>query len=102
MSKYLDELGFTVFVGVLDEKGSGAEELRRTCSKHLSVLQMDITDPQQIKDAHSKVVEKVQNRGTAFTCPSPQLPPCSSQMTDTGSSLSLPLPSSPFWLPTTP
>ncbi|XP_008688003.1 17-beta-hydroxysteroid dehydrogenase type 2 [Ursus maritimus] len=63
VSKYLDELGFTVFVGVLDEKGSGAEELRRTCSKHLSVLQMDITDPQQIKDAHSKVVEKVQNRG---------------------------------------
>ncbi|XP_041625768.1 17-beta-hydroxysteroid dehydrogenase type 2 isoform X3 [Vulpes lagopus] len=63
LSKYLDELGFTVFVGVLDEKGSGAEELRRTCSKRLSVLQMDITDQQQIKDAHSKVVEKLQDRG---------------------------------------
>ncbi|XP_072587552.1 17-beta-hydroxysteroid dehydrogenase type 2 isoform X3 [Vulpes vulpes] len=62
LSKYLDELGFTVFVGVLDEKGSGAEELRRTCSKRLSVLQMDITDQQQIKDAHSKVVEKLQDR----------------------------------------
>ncbi|XP_027474848.2 estradiol 17-beta-dehydrogenase 2 [Zalophus californianus] len=63
LSKYLDELGFTVFVGVLDETGSGAEELRRTCSKRLSVLQMDITDPQQIKDAHRKVMEKLQNRG---------------------------------------
>ncbi|XP_034880607.1 17-beta-hydroxysteroid dehydrogenase type 2 [Mirounga angustirostris] len=63
LSKYLDELGFTVFVGVLDETGSGAEELRRTCSERLSVLQMDITDPQQIKDAHRKVVEKLQNRG---------------------------------------
>ncbi|XP_045295817.1 17-beta-hydroxysteroid dehydrogenase type 2 [Leopardus geoffroyi] len=63
LSKYLDELGFTVFVGVLNEKGPGAEELRRTCSKRVSVLQMDITNPQQIKDAHSKVVEKVQNRG---------------------------------------
>nr|XP_025716313.1 estradiol 17-beta-dehydrogenase 2 isoform X2 [Callorhinus ursinus] len=63
LSKYLDELGFTVFVGVLDETGSGAEELRRTCSQRLSVLQMDITDPQQIKDAHRKVVEKLQNRG---------------------------------------
>ncbi|XP_030875376.1 estradiol 17-beta-dehydrogenase 2 [Leptonychotes weddellii] len=62
LSKYLDELGFTVFVGVLDETGSGAEELRRTCSERLSVLQMDITDPQQIKDAHRKVVEKLQNR----------------------------------------
>ncbi|XP_004280152.1 17-beta-hydroxysteroid dehydrogenase type 2 [Orcinus orca] len=63
LSKYLDELGFTVFAGVLDEKGSGAEELRRTCSKRLSVLQLDVTDPQQIKDAHSKVKEKLQNRG---------------------------------------
>ncbi|XP_029781094.1 estradiol 17-beta-dehydrogenase 2 isoform X3 [Suricata suricatta] len=63
LSKYLDQLGFTVFVGVLHEKGPGAEELRRTCSERLSVLQMDITDSQQIKDAHSKVVEKLQNRG---------------------------------------
>uniref|UniRef100_A0A8D0JWI5 Estradiol 17-beta-dehydrogenase 2 n=1 Tax=Sus scrofa TaxID=9823 RepID=A0A8D0JWI5_PIG len=63
LSKYLDKLGFTVFAGVLDEKGSGAEELRRTCSKHLSVLQLDITNSQQIRDAHSKVMEKVQNRG---------------------------------------
>ncbi|XP_019490324.1 PREDICTED: estradiol 17-beta-dehydrogenase 2 [Hipposideros armiger] len=63
LCKYLDHLGFTVFAGVLNEKGSGAEELRRTCSKRLSVLQMDITDPQQIKDAYSEVVKKVQNRG---------------------------------------
>ncbi|XP_011354940.1 estradiol 17-beta-dehydrogenase 2 [Pteropus vampyrus] len=63
LSKYLDKLGFTVFAGVQNEKGSGAEELRRTCSKRLSVLQLDVTNPQQIKDAYSKVVEKVQNRG---------------------------------------
>ncbi|XP_063103813.1 17-beta-hydroxysteroid dehydrogenase type 2 isoform X2 [Cavia porcellus] len=59
----LDKLGFTVFAGVLNEKGSGAEELRRNCSKRVTVLQMDITDPEQIKDAHSKVVEKVQDKG---------------------------------------
>ncbi|XP_015351506.1 17-beta-hydroxysteroid dehydrogenase type 2 isoform X3 [Marmota marmota marmota] len=63
LAKHLDKLGFTVFAGVLDEKGSGAEELRRSCSKRLSVLQMDVTNPQQIKDAHSKVVEKVQDKG---------------------------------------
>ncbi|XP_024901144.1 estradiol 17-beta-dehydrogenase 2 isoform X2 [Pteropus alecto] len=63
LSKYLDKLGFTVFAGVQNEKGSGAEELRRTCSKRLSVLHLDVTNPQQIKDAYSKVVEKVQNRG---------------------------------------
>lgn len=63
LAKHLDKLGFTVFAGVLDEKGSGAEELRRSCSKRLSVLQMDVTNPQQIKDAHSKVIEKVQDKG---------------------------------------
>lgn len=61
--KKLDKLGFTVFAGVLNEKGSGAEELRRNCSKQITVLQMDITNPEQIKDAHSKVVEKVQDKG---------------------------------------
>ncbi|XP_037372128.1 17-beta-hydroxysteroid dehydrogenase type 2 [Talpa occidentalis] len=63
LCKHLDQLGFTVFAGVLNAQGSGAEELRRTCSKHLTVLQLDITVPEQIKDAYSKVVEKVQNKG---------------------------------------
>lgn len=63
LCKYLDELGFTVFAGVLDERGPGAEDLRRTCSTRLCVLQLDITVPEQIKDAHSKVVAKVQQRG---------------------------------------
>lgn len=63
LAKHLDKLGFTVFAGVLDEKGPGAEELRRSCSQRLSVLQMDVTNPQQIKDAHSKVVDKVQDKG---------------------------------------
>ncbi|XP_062966164.1 17-beta-hydroxysteroid dehydrogenase type 2 [Cynocephalus volans] len=63
LSKYLDTLGFTVFAGVLNEKGSGAEELRRTCSERLSVLQLDITNPEQIKAAYSKVVDKLQDRG---------------------------------------
>uniref|UniRef100_A0A8C2XRN9 Estradiol 17-beta-dehydrogenase 2 n=1 Tax=Capra hircus TaxID=9925 RepID=A0A8C2XRN9_CAPHI len=63
LAKYLDELGFTVFAGVLDEQGSGAEELRRTCSKHLSVLQLNITNTQEIQEAYSKVKEMVQNKG---------------------------------------
>lgn len=76
LCKYLDELGFTVFAGVLDERGPGAEDLRRTCSTRLCVLQLDITIPEQIKDAHSKVVAKVQQRGTALPLPPPwPLPP---------------------------
>lgn len=63
LCKYLDELGFTVFAGVLDARGPGAEDLRRTCSTRLCVLQLDITSPEQIKDAHGKVVAKVQEKG---------------------------------------
>ncbi|XP_033075031.1 estradiol 17-beta-dehydrogenase 2 isoform X2 [Trachypithecus francoisi] len=63
LCKYLDELGFTVFAGVLNENGPGAEELRRTCSPRLSVLQMDVTKPVQIKDAYSKVAAMLQDRG---------------------------------------
>ncbi|XP_028609384.1 estradiol 17-beta-dehydrogenase 2 [Grammomys surdaster] len=63
LAKHLDKLGFTVFAGVLDKEGPGAEELRKTCSERLSVLQMDITKPEQIQDAHSKVSEKIQDKG---------------------------------------
>ncbi|KAM6223810.1 17-beta-hydroxysteroid dehydrogenase type 2 [Rhynchocyon petersi] len=63
LAKYLDKLGFTVIAGVLHEKGSGAEELQRTCSSRLSVIQMDITNADQIREVKSKVAEKVQDRG---------------------------------------
>ncbi|XP_055477289.1 17-beta-hydroxysteroid dehydrogenase type 2 isoform X2 [Psammomys obesus] len=63
LAKYLDKLGFTVFAGVLDEAGPGAEELRKTCSERLSVLQMDVTKPEQIKDTLSKVTEKIKDKG---------------------------------------
>ncbi|XP_027706341.1 estradiol 17-beta-dehydrogenase 2 [Vombatus ursinus] len=63
LSKYLDELGFTVFVGVLNEKGSGAEALKKSCSKRTSVFQMDITNPAQIKEVQARIAEKVQHTG---------------------------------------
>ncbi|XP_019475359.1 estradiol 17-beta-dehydrogenase 2 isoform X2 [Meleagris gallopavo] len=63
LAKYLDNLGFTVFAGVLNKDGPGAEELRRTCSQRLSLLQLDITNPTQVKEAYLQVSEKVQNTG---------------------------------------
>uniref|UniRef100_A0A8C3II49 Hydroxysteroid 17-beta dehydrogenase 2 n=1 Tax=Chrysemys picta bellii TaxID=8478 RepID=A0A8C3II49_CHRPI len=44
LAKYLDNLGFVVFAGVLNKKGAGAEELKRSCSQRLCVLQLDITN----------------------------------------------------------
>lgn len=66
LAKYLDNLGFVVFAGVLNKDGPGAEELRRTCSRRVSLLQLDITNATQVKEAYLKVSEKVQNTGTAF------------------------------------
>uniref|UniRef100_A0A8C6YJF3 Hydroxysteroid 17-beta dehydrogenase 2 n=1 Tax=Nothoprocta perdicaria TaxID=30464 RepID=A0A8C6YJF3_NOTPE len=63
LAKYLDNMGFIVFAGVLNKDGPGAEELRRTCSQRLSLLQLDITNPTQVKEAYLKVSEKVQNTG---------------------------------------
>ncbi|NXV46891.1 DHB2 dehydrogenase, partial [Uria aalge] len=63
LAKYLDNLGFVVFAGVLNKDGPGAEELRRTCSRRLSLLQLDITNATQVKEAYLKVSEKVQNTG---------------------------------------
>ncbi|KFW72936.1 Estradiol 17-beta-dehydrogenase 2, partial [Pygoscelis adeliae] len=63
LAKYLDNLGFVVFAGVLNKDGPGAEELRRTCSRRLSLLQLDITNATQVKEAYLKVSEKVQNAG---------------------------------------
>lgn len=55
-----------MFAGVLNKDGPGAEELRRTCSQRLSLLQLDITNPTQVKEAYLQVSEKVQKTGTAF------------------------------------
>ncbi|XP_039931238.1 17-beta-hydroxysteroid dehydrogenase type 2 isoform X1 [Hirundo rustica] len=63
LAKYLDSLGFVVFAGVLNKDGPGAEELRRSCSQRLSVLQLDITSTTQVKEAYLAVSEKVQNAG---------------------------------------
>ncbi|XP_030811935.1 estradiol 17-beta-dehydrogenase 2 isoform X1 [Camarhynchus parvulus] len=63
LAKHLDSLGFVVFAGVLNKDGPGAAELRRSCSQRLSVLQLDITNTTQVKEAYLTVSEKVQNAG---------------------------------------
>ncbi|KAM6949862.1 11-beta-hydroxysteroid dehydrogenase type 2 isoform 2-T2 [Lycodopsis pacificus] len=50
-AKHLDALGFEVFATVLDLSGDGARDLQRTCSPHLTLLQVDITQPQQVQQA---------------------------------------------------
>ncbi|XP_062477209.1 11-beta-hydroxysteroid dehydrogenase type 2 [Pezoporus occidentalis] len=48
-ARHLDAMGFQVFASVLDPQGLGAQELRRSCSSRLTLLQMDLTKPEDIQ-----------------------------------------------------
>lgn len=62
-AKRLDALGFEVFATVLDLSGDGARELQRTCSPHLTLLQVDITQQQQVQQALLDIKAKLGLRG---------------------------------------
>ncbi|XP_022090932.1 D-beta-hydroxybutyrate dehydrogenase, mitochondrial-like [Acanthaster planci] len=55
LARYLDKLGFRVFAGCLYADGEGAAELRGRCSDRLLVLQMDVTDTDQVSSAAAQV-----------------------------------------------
>ncbi|XP_009703982.1 PREDICTED: corticosteroid 11-beta-dehydrogenase isozyme 2, partial [Cariama cristata] len=48
-AQHLDAMGFRVFASVLDPESPGAQELRRSCSPRLTLLQMDLTKPEDIQ-----------------------------------------------------
>ncbi|XP_056595417.1 estradiol 17-beta-dehydrogenase 2 [Triplophysa dalaica] len=52
LAKCLDSAGVRVFAGVLDECGPGARELKRAASSKLTILQLDVTNRRQIKQAY--------------------------------------------------
>ena len=69
-AQHLDAMGFRVFASVLDPQGPGAQELRRSCSPRLTLLQMDLTKPEDIQ----RVLQHVQAH-TNSTGRSPWHPP---------------------------
>lgn len=62
-AKRLDSLGFEVFATVLEMCGDGARDLQRTCSHRLTLLQVDITQPQQVQQALLDTKAKLGLRG---------------------------------------
>uniref|UniRef100_W5MNI2 11-beta-hydroxysteroid dehydrogenase type 2 n=1 Tax=Lepisosteus oculatus TaxID=7918 RepID=W5MNI2_LEPOC len=60
---HLDALGFEVFASVLDLSGAGAVELQHACSSRLTLIQMDITKPQEVQQALRCTVDKLGRRG---------------------------------------
>lgn len=51
---------------MLDLSGDGARELQRTCSPRLTLLQVDITQLQQVQQALLDTKAKLGLRGTNF------------------------------------
>lgn len=64
LAKHLDKQGLLVFAGVLDRNGPGAEELRRACSPNLCLIQLDVTNSEEIAAAHSEISGQVKDAGT--------------------------------------
>lgn len=65
-AKWLDAMGFEVFATVLNLGGEGAKHLRRVCSSRLTLLQVDITQPQQVQQALLDTKAKLGMRGEDF------------------------------------
>ncbi|XP_017555527.2 estradiol 17-beta-dehydrogenase 2 isoform X1 [Pygocentrus nattereri] len=84
LAKLLDRAGVKVYAGVLKENGAGAQELRRVSSPQLTVLQLDITDTNQISKTLQFIKSQtgetglwglVNNAGvTGFVCDAEILP----------------------------
>lgn len=62
-AKHLDALGFEVFATVLNLEGQGAKLLRTSCSPRLTLLQVDITQPQQVQQALINTTTKLGMKG---------------------------------------
>jgi len=65
LTKRLDSLGVNVFAGCLTEKGK--EELQRSTSNHVTVLNLDVTDHDSIVQARKEVEARLpQGRGNGI------------------------------------
>uniref|UniRef100_A0A3B4BKD2 Uncharacterized protein n=1 Tax=Periophthalmus magnuspinnatus TaxID=409849 RepID=A0A3B4BKD2_9GOBI len=66
-AKHLDSLGFEVFATVLDLSSEGSQDLFQTCSSRLTLLKVDITQPQQVQQALTETRAKLGLRGKKYT-----------------------------------
>lgn len=80
LAKQLSCMGVTVFAGVLDADGPGAQQLREYRRQRqqqqqvelLQVLQLDVTDSVQVEAAHRHISSQVADTGKS-SAPTPLL-----------------------------
>ncbi|XP_077144307.1 11-beta-hydroxysteroid dehydrogenase type 2 [Ranitomeya variabilis] len=59
----MDQMGFSVIASVLDLQSPGAKDLQKRCSDQLTIIQMDLTKPEDIKRASQIIREKTEEVG---------------------------------------
>ncbi|CAJ0942539.1 unnamed protein product [Ranitomeya imitator] len=59
----MDQMGFSVIASVLDPQSPGAKDLQKRCSDRLTIIQMDLTKPEDIKRASQIIREKTEEVG---------------------------------------
>lgn len=64
-AQHLDSMGFRVFASVLDTQSPGAQELRSSCSSRLTLLQMDLTKPEDIQRVLQHIQAHTNSTGTS-------------------------------------
>ncbi|XP_061173524.1 D-beta-hydroxybutyrate dehydrogenase, mitochondrial-like [Saccostrea echinata] len=62
-AKYLDDVGFIVYAGVLSKDGTGAKKLKSKSSKRLHVLQLDVTSEKDIKEVVTYINANTKSNG---------------------------------------
>lgn len=63
LARRLDQQGFTVFAGCLWAEGPGACSLAQLCSSSLQLLQLDVTQDQDVAQSLRTVQEQLPHKG---------------------------------------
>ncbi|KAK3742600.1 hypothetical protein RRG08_023432 [Elysia crispata] len=62
LAKRLDGAGYKIFAGCLDAEGEGAVTLQKEASPKLEVIQLDVTQDDQVEKARVTVVDSLEGR----------------------------------------
>ncbi|XP_069689225.1 retinol dehydrogenase 16-like [Periplaneta americana] len=65
-AKKLDSLGVLVFAGCLYSEGDGAKELKSSCSDKLKIIQLDVTQDEQVGNAVERITSILQENKKGY------------------------------------
>jgi NAD(P)-dependent dehydrogenase (short-subunit alcohol dehydrogenase family) len=63
LARRLNSLGFTVVAGCLDKSSDGAQLLKSEAKGHIHVLQLDVTDDENVQSIVEYIKEQFPGKG---------------------------------------